>query len=73
MTRCKRCGSDAFPNKFVCTPCLKKFTERRTLAYEQTKTELGEFCNSNSVQFIKRVRQIEKQLAMEDKKQEIHN
>ena len=60
MPKCKRCGKDAFPNRFVCSSCLNKFTEKRKLAFEIVQNELGKLCKENHSQFVKRLKQVEK-------------
>lgn len=45
----------------TCTPCMRKWLDIRKKSYDIVVSEMGPQSNENSKQFIKRVKQLEKQ------------
>ena len=61
MSRCKRCGQDAFPNRYVCPECQAKWLDRRTSAFDQAVAEIGPLGPATHAAIVKRVKQLERE------------
>jgi hypothetical protein len=59
--KCIRCGNETAWGK-ICRTCLEKFTSRRLAAFEIVKSELGELCATNHAEYVKRVKNLEKEM-----------
>lgn len=60
MARCKQCGKDAYPNRFVCPACMDEWKKIRTKAFNQAVEEIGPLNADNLKAIQKRVKQLEK-------------
>ena len=59
MARCKHCGGDAWPNRWVCPPCLKKWTGRRKVTFAQAIEEIDPLTGETLKAIQKRVKELE--------------
>lgn len=60
MSKCRRCGQESFGRR-VCDKCLKRWSDRRTAAYEQALAENGGVLTDSNLSAVqKRTKQLEK-------------
>lgn len=60
MSRCKTCGKDAWPNRFVCPRCLRAWLDKRKAAFSQAQDELGLLTKANHKAIVKRTKELER-------------
>jgi hypothetical protein len=61
VSRCRDCGKDAYPNKFVCMDCMDAWKALREAAFNQAVAEIGPLNAKNLKAIQKRVKQLEKE------------
>lgn len=67
MARCRRCGEEAYGRNY-CGVCLKKWSDRRTAAFDQAVSEIGPLSGDTLVALQKRVKQLETQAKREERR-----
>ncbi len=62
MAHCRRCGVEIHTiGKRICRTCMRKWIDRRLIAFNQAESELGEMAAVNLEAIKKRVKQLERQ------------